>query len=79
MKQDTRYLPVQKALRGILARVIFPCAVHAELLSAQDRCLIFSQNSSLPFGAASIIKLPLLICIAQLVELGELAWDSLFV
>ena len=76
MKQDTRYLPVQKALRGILARVIFPCAVHAELLSAQDRCLIFSQNSSLPFGAASIIKLPLLICIAQLVELGELAWDQ---
>jgi beta-lactamase class A len=75
MKQDTRYLPVQKALRGVLATVAFPCAVHAELLSAEDRCLIFSQNSNLPFGAASIIKLPLLVCVAQLVELGELAWD----
>src|SRR5450759_1447062 len=75
MKQDTRYLPVQKALQGILATVAFPCAVHAELLNAQDRCPIFSQNSNLPFGAASIIKLPLLVCVAQLVELGELAWD----
>ena len=75
MKQDTRYLPVQKALQGVLATVTFPCAVHAELLSAEERCLIFSQNSNLPFGAASIIKLPLLICVAQLVELGELAWD----
>jgi beta-lactamase class A len=75
MKQDTRYLPVQKALQGILATIAFPCAVHAELLSAEDRCLIFSQNSNLPFGAASIIKLPLLVCVAQLVELGELAWD----
>jgi beta-lactamase class A len=76
MKQDARYLPVQKALQGVLATVTFPCAVHAELLSAEDRCLIFSQNSNLSFGAASIIKLPLLICIAQLVELGELAWDQ---
>ncbi|RIE05937.1 serine hydrolase [Candidatus Cryosericum terrychapinii] len=75
MNQDTRYLPVQKALRGVLATVAFPCAVHAELLSTEDRCLIFSQNSNLPFGAASIIKLPLLVCVAQLVELGELAWD----
>lgn len=75
MKQDTQYLPVQKALRGVLATVAFPCAVHAELLSAEDRCLIFSQNSNLPFGAASIIKIPLLVCVAQLVELGELAWD----
>ena len=75
MKQDARYLPVQKAVQGVLATVAFPCAVHAELLSAEDRCLIFSQNSNLPFGAASIIKLPLLICVAQLVELGELAWN----
>lgn len=75
MKQDTRYLPVQEALRGILATVAFPCAVHAELLSAKERCLIFSQNSSLPFGAASIIKLPLLVCVAHLVDLGELAWN----
>ncbi len=75
MKQDVRYLPVQEALRGILATVAFPCAVHAELLSTENRCLIFSQNSNLPFGAASIIKLPLLVCVAQLVELGELAWD----
>jgi len=75
MKQDTRYLPVQKALQGVLATVTFPCAVHAELLSAEDRCLIFSQNSNLPFGAASIIKLPVLVCVAQLVELGDLAWD----
>lgn len=75
MRQDTRYLPVQKALQEILATIAFPCAVHAELLSAEDRCLIFSQNSNLPFGAASIIKLPLLVCVAQLVELGELAWD----
>jgi beta-lactamase class A len=75
MKQDTRYLPVQKALQGILATIAFPCAVHAELLSAEDRCLIFSQNSDLPFGAASIIKLPVLVCVAQLVELGDLAWD----
>jgi len=64
MKQDTRYLPVQKALQGVLATVAFPCAVHAELLSAEDHCLIFSQNSNLPFGAASIIKLPLLVCVA---------------
>ncbi|MFA4931294.1 MAG: serine hydrolase [Caldisericia bacterium] len=75
MKQDTRYVSVQEALQGVLATVAFPCAVHAELLSAEDRCLIFSQNSSLPFGAASIIKIPLLVCVAQLVELGELAWD----
>jgi beta-lactamase class A len=75
MKQDIRYLPVQKALQGILATIAFPCAVHAELLSADDRCLIFSQNSDLPFGAASIIKLPVLVCVAQLVELGDLAWD----
>ncbi|MCX6083383.1 MAG: class A beta-lactamase-related serine hydrolase [Caldiserica bacterium] len=76
MKQDTRYLLVQKALQGVLATVAFPCSVHAELLNAEDRCLIFSQNSSLPFGAASIIKLPILVCVAQLVELGELAWDQ---
>ena len=75
MKQDVRYFPVQKALQGVLATVTFPCAVHAELLSAEDRCLIFSQNSNLPFGAASIIKLPVLVCVAQLVELGDLAWD----
>ena len=75
MRQDTRYLPVQKALQEILATIAFPCAVHAELLSAEDRCLIFSQNSNLPFGAASIIKLPVLVCVAQLVELGDLAWD----
>jgi beta-lactamase class A len=75
MKQDIRYLPVQKALQGVLATVAFPCAVHAELLSAEGRCLIFSQNSNLPFGAASIIKIPLLVCVAQLVELGALAWD----
>lgn len=75
MKQDIRYLPVQKALQGVLAAVAFPCAVHAELVSGGDRCLIFSQNSSLPFGAASIVKIPLLVCVAQLVELGELAWD----
>lgn len=75
MKQDTRYVSVQEALQGVLATVAFPCAVHAELLSAEDRCLIFSQNSSLPFGAASIIKIPLLVCVAQLVEVGELAWD----
>jgi hypothetical protein len=61
MKQDIQYLPVQKALQGILATIVFPCAVHAELLSAEDRCLIFSQNSNLPFGAASVIKLPLLV------------------
>jgi len=75
MKQDARYLSVQKALQGVLATVTFPCAVHAELLSAEDRCLIFSQNSNLPFGAASIIKLPVLVCVAQLVELGDLVWD----
>jgi len=74
MKQDVRYFPVQKALQGVLATVTFPCAVHVELLSAEDRCLIFSQNSNLPFGAASIIKLPVLVCVAQLVELGDLAW-----
>ena len=75
MRQDTQYLPLQKALHEILATIAFPCAVHAELLRAEDRCLIFSQNSNLSFGAASIIKLPLLVCVAQLVELGELAWD----
>jgi beta-lactamase class A len=75
MKQDTRYVPVQKVLQGILATIAFPCAVHAELLSAEDRCLVFSQNSNLPFGAASIIKLPVLVCVAQLVKLGDLAWD----
>jgi beta-lactamase class A len=75
VKQDTRYVSVQEALQVVLATVAFPCAVHAELLSAEDRCVIFSQNSSLPFGAASIIKIPLLVCVAQLVELGELAWD----
>lgn len=76
MKQDIRYLPVQKALQRVLATVAFPCSVHAEFLSAEDRCLIFSQNGSLPFGAASIIKIPILVCVAQLVELGELAWEQ---
>lgn len=75
MKQDARYLPVQKALQGILATIAFPCAVHAELLNAEDRCLIFSQNSDLSFGAASIIKLPVLVCVAKLVEVGDLTWD----
>jgi beta-lactamase class A len=75
VKQDTRYVSVQQALQGVLATVAFPCAVHAELLSADDRCVIFSQNGNLPFGAASIIKIPLLVCVSQLVELGELAWD----
>ncbi|MHB8108199.1 MAG: serine hydrolase, partial [Candidatus Cryosericum sp.] len=75
MKQDSRYLSVQKALQEVLVTVTFPCAVHAELLSGEDRCLIFSQNGDLPFGAASIIKLPILVCTARLVELGELAWD----
>jgi beta-lactamase class A len=76
VKQDTRYVSVQEVLQGVLATVAFPCAVHAELLSADDRCVIFSQNGSLPFGAASIIKIPLLVCVSQLVELGELAWDQ---
>jgi len=76
MKQDVRYLPVQKALQAVLATLAFPCAVHAELLTGEDRCLIFSQNTSLPFGAASIVKIPLLVCVAQLVELGELTWNQ---
>ncbi|HWQ21544.1 MAG TPA: serine hydrolase [Clostridia bacterium] len=69
-------MPVQEALQGILASVAFPCAVYAELLTGEDRCLIFSQNESLPFGAASIIKIPILVCVAQLVEQGELTWDQ---
>lgn len=76
MKRDPRYLPVEIALRRILETVTFPCAVHIELLSTEDRCLVFSQNGNLPFGAASIIKLPLLVCIARLAELGDLAWDQ---
>ena len=76
MKQDRRYLPIQKVLQGVLATVAFPCSVHAELLSGEGRCLIFSQNGNLPFGAASVIKIPILVCVAQLVELGELAWEQ---
>jgi beta-lactamase class A len=75
MKPDDRYVSVQKALHETLAGNSYPIAVHAELLSPNDRCLIFSQNSSLPFGAASIIKLPLLICIGLLVSRGEMSWD----
>jgi beta-lactamase class A len=75
VKQDTRYASIEEELQGVLATIAFPCAVRAELLSADDRCVIFSQNDSLPFGAASIIKVPLLVCVSQLVELGELAWD----
>ena len=76
MKQDSAYRPIQNALKELLATAAFPCAVHAELLSGDDRCLIFSQNGNLSFGAASIIKLPILVCVAQLVEIGELAWDQ---
>lgn len=76
MKQGSAYRPIQNALKGLLATAAFPCAVHAELLSGDDRCLIFSQNGNLSFGAASIIKFPILVCVAQLVEIGELAWDQ---
>jgi len=76
MKADARYVSVQKALQEKLAGVAYPLAVHAQLVGGDDRCLIYSQNSSLPFGAASIIKLPLLMCVGHLVSLGEMSWDT---
>lgn len=76
MKPDVRYVSVQKALQETLAGVSYPLAVHAQLVDAHERCLIYSQNSSLPFGAASIIKLPLLICVGLLVSRGEMGWDT---
>ncbi len=75
MKLDARYVPVQKALQEVLAATSYPVAVHAQLVGPEGPCLIFSQNGSLPFGAASIIKLPLLICIGVLVSRRELSWD----
>ncbi|MHB8070633.1 MAG: serine hydrolase [Candidatus Cryosericum sp.] len=75
MKPDVRYVSVQEALQETLAVVSYPVAIHAQLLDADDRCLIFSQNSDLPFGAASIIKLPLLVCIGLLVSRGEMSWS----
>ncbi|MCE5193652.1 MAG: serine hydrolase [Candidatus Cryosericum sp.] len=76
MTQGSTYHSLQNALKELLATAAFPCAVHAELLSGDDHCLIFSQDANLSFGAASIIKLPILLCVAQLVEVGELAWDQ---
>lgn len=75
MKVSTRYVSVQKALQETLARISYPVAIHAQLLDKDDRCTVYSQNGSLPFGAASIIKLPLLICLGLLVSRDELAWD----
>ncbi len=75
MNPGDRYVPVQKALQKVLGELSYPVAVHAQLLNAGDRCLIFSQNSNLPFGAASIIKLPLLICTGLLVSREEMDWD----
>jgi beta-lactamase class A len=74
MNPGDRYVPVQKALQKVLGEISYPVAVHAQLLNAGDRCLIFSQNGNLPFGAASIIKLPLLICTGLLVSRGEMDW-----
>jgi beta-lactamase class A len=76
MKADARYVSVQKALQEKLAGVSYPLAVHAQLVDGGDHCLIYSQNSSLPFGAASIIKLPLLICVGQLVARGDVSWET---
>lgn len=75
MRQDPRYRPLQDVLKELLEAVAFPCAVHAELLGGEDRCVLFSHNGNVPFGAASVIKLPLLVCIAQLVETGQLEWN----
>ena len=76
MRQDPRYRALQKAMRDLLRTVTFPCAVHAELLDGGDRCVVFSFNGTTAFGAASIIKLPILVCIAQLVESGKLDWNQ---
>lgn len=76
MKHDSRYHSIQTSLKKLLAAIPFPCAVHAELLSGEDPRVIYSQNANLVFGAASIIKLPLLVCVGELVETGALAWDQ---
>lgn len=67
---------LQHMLRDTLAEASYPIAVQAEVLEAGNWCMIFAQNQDLPFGAASIIKLPILVCIAHLVAEGELSWDQ---
>lgn len=74
---DNRGASLRAALRAILAKAAYPVAVQVASLSPGHPCTVFSQNQDLPFGAASIIKLPVLICIAHLVEAGELSWDTL--
>ncbi len=65
-----------RKLQQLLARISYPIAVHMQIYGSHGACVRFSHNAGLPFGAASIIKLPLLICIGSLVSTGDLSWDS---
>lgn len=66
----------ERKLQQILARISYPVAVHMQIYGSRGACVRFSHNAGLPFGAASIIKLPLLICIGSLVSTGEFSWGS---
>ncbi|MDO9099886.1 MAG: serine hydrolase [Caldisericota bacterium] len=74
-ERGQRFVPVRKALAALLASVSWPVAVQA-LTVGQGQCIIFSHDADVTFGAASLVKLPVLICAAQMVEERQMSWDQ---
>jgi len=73
--RDSRSQALENAVMGILRPLPFQCSLRLEMATPVDTGLLVSQRSDVIVGAASIIKLPILVCVCKLVEEGQLSWD----
>lgn len=74
-KGDSVSEVLENALMGILKPLPFRCSLRLEMATPAGAHLLVSYHSDADFGAASIIKLPILVCVCYLVEEGQLSWD----
>jgi beta-lactamase class A len=74
-KSDSLSQALEDALMGILRPLPLHCSLRLEIATLTDTHLLVSYHSDAIVGAASIIKLPILVCVCYLVEKGQLSWD----
>lgn len=72
---DSLRQALEDALMGILGPLPFQCSLRLEMARPVDTRLLVSHRSDAIVGAASIIKLPILVCVCKLVEEEQLSWD----